>query len=66
MIVTSGSGVMSAEGKEYKLEEGYVFYIAPGRDVRYQPHSQLTIHEAAVQGRPKQRTFEFTYSLAQL
>lgn len=48
MIVTSGSGVMSAEGKEYKLEEGYVFYIAPGTEVRYQAHSQLTIHEAAV------------------
>jgi len=48
MIVTSGSGAMSAEGKEYKLEEGYVFYIAPGAEIRYQSHGKLAIYEAVV------------------
>ena len=46
MIVTSGSGVMTAEGREYRLEEGYVFYIAPGTEVKYQSHSKLAIYEA--------------------
>jgi len=48
LIVTSDSGVMSAEGKEHELEEGYVFYVAPGTEVRYQSYSQLAIHEAVV------------------
>lgn len=48
MIVTSGSGAMIAEGKEHKLEEGYVFYIAPRAEVRYQAHSKLAVYEAVV------------------
>ncbi|MCJ1248844.1 hypothetical protein MMC30_006065 [Trapelia coarctata] len=48
VIVTTGSGVMTAEGKEYKLDEGYVFYIAPGVEVRYQSHSKLAVYEAVV------------------
>jgi len=48
MVVTGGSGTMTADGKEQSLEEGYVFYITPGTEVRYKARDGLTIYEAVV------------------
>jgi mannose-6-phosphate isomerase len=48
MVVIGGSGTLIADGKEYGLEEGYVFYITPGTEVRYKARDGLTIYEAVV------------------
>ncbi|KUI59126.1 Mannose-6-phosphate isomerase [Cytospora mali] len=47
-IVTKGSGKMSADGTEFDLKEGFIFYIAPGVDVKWETESGLQIFEAVI------------------
>ncbi|KAI1086900.1 mannose-6-phosphate isomerase [Rostrohypoxylon terebratum] len=48
MIVTSGSGVMYAEGKYHQLKEGFIYFIAPGVPVEWESHQGMQIHMAVV------------------
>lgn len=48
MIVTAGQGVLRADGQEFKLSEGYIFFIAPGIDVELESRDGLQTHLAAV------------------
>lgn len=48
MIVTKGSGKMSADGKEFELKEGFIFYVAPGVDVKWETEGGLQVFEAAI------------------
>lgn len=48
MIVTSGSGVMYAEGKYHQLKEGFIYFIAPGVPVEWESQQEMQIHMAVV------------------
>ncbi|KAI0893085.1 mannose-6-phosphate isomerase [Annulohypoxylon nitens] len=48
MIVTSGSGVMYAEGKYHQLKEGFIYFIAPGVPVEWESQQGMQIHMAVV------------------
>ncbi|KAI0418261.1 RmlC-like cupin domain-containing protein [Xylaria grammica] len=48
MIVTSGNGVLRADGHEFQLSEGYIFFIAPGVDVRLESQNGLQAHMAVI------------------
>ncbi|KAI0018943.1 mannose-6-phosphate isomerase [Xylariomycetidae sp. FL0641] len=48
MIVNSGSGVMKADGQEFKLNEGAIFFVAPGVDVQWESQNGMQIHMAVV------------------
>lgn len=48
MWVVSGSGVMKANSKEFKLDEGYVFFVGSGVQVIYEAESTLAIYAAIV------------------
>jgi mannose-6-phosphate isomerase len=48
MIVTSGTGLMKADGKDYELKEGFIFYIAPDVSVSWETNSGVQIHMAVV------------------
>jgi mannose-6-phosphate isomerase len=41
MIVTEGEGTMKADGKEHKLSEGYIFFIAPGVELEFKATKQI-------------------------
>jgi len=46
MIVTSGTGTLQARSKEYKLVEGYVFFIGCGTKVELKTSTDLETHIA--------------------
>jgi len=46
MIVTSGSGTMTAEGKSHKLEEGYVFFVGQGVEVVFETQKGVEVYRA--------------------
>ncbi|KAI6088362.1 mannose-6-phosphate isomerase [Hypoxylon rubiginosum] len=48
MIVTSGSGSMHADGKEFQLKEGFIFFVAPGIPVKLESQDRVQIHMAVV------------------
>ncbi|KAI1631192.1 RmlC-like cupin domain-containing protein [Biscogniauxia mediterranea] len=48
MIVTSGAGVMHADGSEFQLEQGYIFFVGPGVPVKWESRSGLQIHMAVI------------------
>ncbi|KAK7931037.1 phosphomannose isomerase type I [Apiospora marii] len=48
MIVTGGEGTLKAEGKEFPLKSGYIFYVAPGAAVRFETQSSLQVHMAVI------------------
>lgn len=48
MIVTQGTGKMSAESKEFELKEGYIYYVAPGVDVKWETESGMQLFMAAI------------------
>ncbi|ROV91093.1 hypothetical protein VPNG_09935 [Cytospora leucostoma] len=48
LIVTKGSGKLSADGKEFELKEGYIFFVAPGVEVKWETESGLQIFEAVI------------------
>ncbi|KAJ3578762.1 hypothetical protein NPX13_g1808 [Xylaria arbuscula] len=41
MIVTSGKGLLRADGEEFQLSEGYIFFIAPGVDFEVESQDGL-------------------------
>jgi mannose-6-phosphate isomerase len=41
MIVTSGQGVLRADGQEFPLSEGYIFFVAPGVAVHLESQDGL-------------------------
>jgi mannose-6-phosphate isomerase len=47
-IVTSGQGVLRADGEEFKLSEGYIFFIAPGVSMQLETQHGLQMHMAVV------------------
>ncbi|KAI1810651.1 mannose-6-phosphate isomerase [Poronia punctata] len=47
-IVTSGQGILRADGEEFKLSEGYIFFIAPGVSVQLETQDGLQTHMAVV------------------
>jgi mannose-6-phosphate isomerase len=49
MIVTEGEGTMKAEGKEHKLSEGYIFFIAPGVELEFKATKQIKAFTAFVE-----------------
>ncbi|KAI1098136.1 mannose-6-phosphate isomerase [Jackrogersella minutella] len=48
MIVTSGHGVMYADGKDYQLKEGFIFFVAPRVPVKWESQHGMQIHMAVV------------------
>ncbi|KAI1767180.1 mannose-6-phosphate isomerase [Hypoxylon sp. FL1150] len=48
MIVTSGSGSMHADGKDFQLKEGFIFFVAPGVPVKWESQDGVQIHMAVV------------------
>lgn len=48
MIVTQGRGKMTADGKEFDLSEGFIFYVAPGIDVKWETETGMQIFEAVI------------------
>ncbi|KAF7541716.1 hypothetical protein G7054_g379 [Neopestalotiopsis clavispora] len=48
LIVTSGKGTMKADGQEHKLEEGFIYYVAPKVPVTWETDSGLQIHMAVI------------------
>lgn len=48
LIVTQGTGKMTADGKEFELKEGYIYYVAPGVDVKWETESGMQIFEAVI------------------
>ncbi|PVI07137.1 mannose-6-phosphate isomerase [Periconia macrospinosa] len=49
MICTKGQGSMKADGKEYKLSEGYIFFIGQGVEVEYNSTKGLQLFTAYVE-----------------
>lgn len=48
MIVTQGHGKMTADGNEYDLSEGFIFFVAPGVDVKWETETGMQIFEAVI------------------
>jgi len=48
-IVTKGEGTLKAEGKEYKLSEGYIFFVGHGVETEFQATKGLQVFTAYVE-----------------
>lgn len=48
LIVTQGTGKMMAEESEFELKEGYIYYVAPGVEVRWETESGMQIFMASI------------------
>lgn len=48
LLVTQGTGKMGAEGKEFELKEGFIYYVAPGVDLKWETESGMQVFMAAV------------------
>ncbi|CAN8105547.1 unnamed protein product [Discula destructiva] len=48
MLVTQGTGKMTADGREFELKEGFIFFVAPGVEVKWETESGMQIFEAAI------------------
>jgi mannose-6-phosphate isomerase len=46
MVVTGGSGTMKADGKEFDVKEGYVFFIGYDTEIELKAESGLETHTA--------------------
>ncbi|KAH7117025.1 RmlC-like cupin domain-containing protein [Dendryphion nanum] len=49
LIVTKGTGTLEAEGKEHKLSEGYVFFIAHSVEFEFKAEEDLQVFTAFVE-----------------
>lgn len=47
-IVTAGKGRMVADGMDFELSEGFIFFVAPGVEVMFTTDTELEIHMAVV------------------
>ena len=41
LIVTKGSGIMQADGKNFEIGEGFIFYVAPGVPMKLEAKDEL-------------------------
>lgn len=48
LIVTQGTGKMMTEEKEFELKEGYIYYVAPGVDLKWETESGMQVFMAAI------------------
>ncbi|KAL2127049.1 hypothetical protein VTI74DRAFT_11427 [Chaetomium olivicolor] len=48
MIVTRGRGRMEADGEEFELEEGGIWFVAPGVKVKWVTEGGMEVHMAVV------------------
>lgn len=48
MLVTQGTGRMGADGREFELKEGFIYFVAPGVEVRWETKSGMQVFMAAV------------------
>lgn len=48
LIVTQGTGKMSADGKGFELKEGFIYYVAPGVELKWETESGMQIFMAAI------------------
>ncbi|KAI1260356.1 RmlC-like cupin domain-containing protein [Xylariaceae sp. FL1019] len=48
MIVTKGKGSMKADGKEFGLKAGYIFFVGPGAEVSCKSDEALQVHMAVI------------------
>lgn len=48
LLVTQGTGKMGAEGKEFELKEGFIYYVAPGVDLKWETESGMQVFLATV------------------
>lgn len=48
LLVTQGTGKMSAEGKGFELKEGFIYYVAPGVDLKWETESGVQVFMATV------------------
>ena len=48
-IVTKGNGTLKADGKEHKLEKGYIFFVAQGVEQEFVAEHDLQIFTAFVE-----------------
>lgn len=46
MVVTGGNGIMKAEGNEFEVKEGYVFYIGYNTELQFTSDDGLEAHIA--------------------
>ncbi|KAF2658436.1 mannose-6-phosphate isomerase [Lophiostoma macrostomum CBS 122681] len=49
MVVTKGEGTLKAEGKEFKLSEGYIFFIGQGVETEFSATKGLQAYTAFVE-----------------
>lgn len=49
MIVTEGEGTLKADGKEYKLSAGYIFFVAPSVELDFKATKQIKAFTAFVE-----------------
>lgn len=49
LIVTEGEGTMKADGKEYKLSEGYVYFVGQGTEIEFKATKQIKAFTAFVE-----------------
>jgi mannose-6-phosphate isomerase len=49
MVVTKGDGTMRADGREYELREGYVFFVGHGVETEFDAASGLQVFRAYVE-----------------
>ncbi|KAH6683507.1 mannose-6-phosphate isomerase [Plectosphaerella plurivora] len=47
-IVTSGEGLMEADGKSFDVKAGYIFYTSPGVDAKWKATKGLEVYIAVV------------------
>ncbi|KAI0445198.1 mannose-6-phosphate isomerase [Xylaria telfairii] len=48
LICTSGNGTLRADGKLFNLSAGFIFFIAPGVDVKLETEGSLEVHMAVI------------------
>lgn len=48
LIVTQGTGKMMAEDKEFELKEGYIYYVAPDVEVKWETDTGMQVFMASI------------------
>lgn len=46
LFVTEGSGKLGAEGEEYELSEGFIYFVGQGIDTSYKSDVRLVVYRA--------------------
>ncbi|KAI9727904.1 MAG: hypothetical protein M1828_005309 [Chrysothrix sp. TS-e1954] len=49
LISTRGDGVMSVEGREFELREGYIFFVGQGVETRFKSAKGMSVYRAYVE-----------------